>query len=110
MNTGHQGHGSIDAALARLPQWEPPPGFAMRVAALATEELEIGRPGWTPLLLRGAAIAACVSVAVWLGAETLAGLLSTAGPENQAALGWCLGAGSLLVAWHLIRRHSLSRA
>jgi hypothetical protein len=110
MSTEHRNDGSIDAALARLPQWEPPPGFAMRVAAVAAQETEIGRPEWTPLLLRGAAIAACVSVTAWLGAETLAGWLSATGPENQAALGWTVGAGSLLLGWHLIRRHGLSRA
>jgi hypothetical protein len=101
---------SIEAALARLPQWEPPPGFAMRVAAVAEAEREIGRSGWTPLLLRGAGIAACVSVTAWLAAETLAGLLSATGPENQAGVGWTLGLGSLLVAWRLMRRHHPDRA
>ena len=110
MTMGHRDDDPIDAALARLPQWEPPPGFAKRVAVGAAEEMELGRPEWTPLLLRGASIAACVSVTAWLGAETLASLLSATGPESQVALGWCLAAGSLLAGWHLIRRHSLSRA
>ncbi len=85
----------IDAALARLPEWQPPPGFAARVALKAEE-----REAWAPLLLRGVGIAACVSVAAWLGGELLyAAVLSLSAPDAQAALGWSLSGAALLFAW-----------
>ena len=85
----------IDAALARLPEWQPPPGFAARVALQAAE-----REAWAPWLLRGLRIAACVSGVAWLGGELLyAGLLSLAAHDALTALGWGLGGAALLFAW-----------
>ena len=95
MKNGEQDRPVIDAALARLPEWQPPPGFAARVALAAAE-----REAWTPLLLRGLGIAAGVSVAAWLGGELMyAGLLSLAAHDGQTALGWGLAGAALLFAW-----------
>jgi hypothetical protein len=91
----------IDAALARLPEWEPPPGFAARVAAQAAGEMQHGRWGWLPLALRGSAVAACVSVGAWLGAEVLAGLVSSV-PQVEGTLAWVLAGAVLVVVWRLV--------
>jgi hypothetical protein len=109
MNARRIDDAAIDVALQRLPEWEAPPGFAARVAAIEVAPRP-RRPQWTPLLLRGLGIAACVSVAAWLGAELLlAGLESAAVPGTQAGWSWTLGLGSLLLAWQLVRRPSLFR-
>ena len=99
----------IDAALARLPEWEPPPGFAARVATRAVSEKPANRLEWVPQALRGSAVAACVSVGAWLGGELLAGLLSSV-PGDEAVLPWTLAAGSLFLAWLMVRRQRLFRA
>jgi hypothetical protein len=93
----------IDAALARLPEWQPPPGFAARVAVRAASERPVNRLEMLPLVLRGSAVAACVSVGAWLGGELLAGLLS---PESGTgeSLAWLLATGVLVLAWRLGRR------
>jgi hypothetical protein len=84
----------IDAALARLPEWQPPPDFAARVAVLAVE-----RNTLLPLLFRGLRIAAGVSGAAWLGGELVyAGLLSMAAQDGPGVLGWTLTCGALLFA------------
>lgn len=93
----------IDAALARLPEWQPPPGFAARVAARAASEMPANRIEWLPLALRGSAVAACVSVSAWLGGELLAGMLSPASGTGDS-LAWLLAAGVLVLAWRLGRR------
>lgn len=86
----------IDAALARLPEWEPPPGFVTRVAALGAEEWE----DWMPSLLKGMRIAAGVSLTAWFGAELLyAGLLSVAAPQHLVVLGWTVAGGALVLGW-----------
>ncbi|MEO6368155.1 MAG: hypothetical protein ABIP38_09210 [Steroidobacteraceae bacterium] len=47
-------------------------------------------------------IAACVSVAAWLGGEMLyAGVLSMAAQGAPGMLGWGLSGGALLLAWRL---------
>jgi len=99
----------IDAALARLPEWQPPPGFAMRLAALASEGAANHRYLWLPAVLRGGGIAACVSVGAWLTGELLAALLSPV-PGGDEVLAWTLAAGSLFLAWHLARRQRLFHA
>ena len=43
MKNGPQDSQVIDAALARLPEWQPPSGFATRVALIYAE-----RPDWAP--------------------------------------------------------------
>jgi negative regulator of sigma E activity len=87
----------IDAALARLPEWQPPPGFAARVTLIAAE-----REAWAPLLLRGMGIAACVSAAAWLGGELLyAGMISMAAQDAPGVLGWGLSGAALLFASRL---------
>jgi len=98
---------AVDAALASLPEWQVPPGFAARVAARAARQETV--LGWIPLLLRGLGIAACVSVAAWLGAELLYAALSAAGTAGPVSLSWALAAGSLLLAWMLVRRSRLAR-
>lgn len=98
----------IDAALTQLPQWQPPPGFSGRVAALAAARQRGAGSHWLPLVLQGMGVAAWVSVAAWLGAELLAGLLSAV-PGIEGTLVWLLASGSLLLAWRLVRRPGLSR-
>lgn len=93
----------IDAALARLPGWEPPPGFAARVAARAASGMPASQLEWLPLALRGSAVAACVSVSAWLGGEVLAGLLSPASGIG-GLLPWILAGSVLVLAWRLGRR------
>jgi hypothetical protein len=101
----------IDPLLSHLPTWQPPPDFSRRVAALAVAQMPLTRHGWVPLALRALAVAACVSVAAWLGAEVLyAGLLSMAAPETAAKLNWLLAAGSLVLVWRVVRRERPFRA
>jgi hypothetical protein len=96
----------IDALLSARPQWQPPPGFAVRVAALAVKQIPGARHGWVPLLLRALALAACVSIVAWVGGELLfAALQSVPAQDSAGALSWLLAAGSLLLAWQAVRRH-----
>lgn len=98
-----------DAMLARLPQWQPPAGFAHRVAALVAAEKS--HTPWVALLLRALGLAACVSIAAWLGGEMLsAALRSAEGQESPGAVSWMLAMASLLVAWRCVRRERLLRA
>jgi hypothetical protein len=100
----HEDH-LIDAMLARLPQWQPPAGFARRVAALAAAEKRHAVAPWIALLLPALGLAACVSIAAWLGGELLlAGLQSSAAQEEPGAVSWMLTGGSLLLAWRCVRR------
>ena len=110
MNARRMDDAAIDAALQRLPEWEAPAGFAARIAALQMAP-PAGRLQWTPLLLRGLGIAACVSVAAWVGAELLhAGLVESAtAPGALVGWSWTLALGSLLLAWQLVRRSGLFR-
>jgi hypothetical protein len=98
----------IDAALARLPQWQPPPGFAVRVIARARFPV---RPAhWVHLLPRGLSIAAGVSVTAWLSAELVAaGLRSMAG-TGEVVVAWVMAAASLACAWRLVNRRTPLRA
>jgi hypothetical protein len=106
MSRDHEDH-LIDAMLARLPDWQPPAGFAQRVAALASRRREIDLP-WIASLLRALGLAACVSIAAWLGGELLsAGLQSVAVQDEPGALSWVVALGSLALAWHSVRRHRL---
>jgi hypothetical protein len=107
MNTGHQEERVIAAALARLPEWHPPEGFAERVAAVSAPD----RLYWTPILLRGLRIAAGVSLASWLVAGMLyAGLLSLAEAGRLDVAAWMLGGGALMFAWRLAAPAWLRRA
>ena len=98
---------AVDAALARLPEWQVPPGFAARVVERATRRGSAR--GWIPLMLRGLGIAACVSVAGWVGAELLYAALSAAVPTNPTSTAGALALGSLLLAWQLARHPRLLR-
>ena len=110
MNARRMDDAAIDAALQRLPEWEAPAGFAARIAALQMAP-PAGRLQWTPLLLRGLGIAACVSVAAWVGAELLhAGLVESAtAPGALVGWSWTLAVGSLLLVLQLVRRSGLFR-
>lgn len=114
----------IEAALARLPEWQPPPGFADRVARVAVRAGESAAglnespasgdspaaSHWLHLLPRGLSIAVGVSVAAWLSAELMVtGLKWMAGSESAAVMAWLLAAGSLAGVWRLVRRNPLSR-
>lgn len=105
MSTGEDRR--VDMALARLPEWQPPPGFAMRLAAMAADDAT-GHRFWLPTILRGAAIAACVSVGAWLSGELLTALLSP--PGAGMLLAWGLAAGSPFLVWQQVRRQRLSHA
>jgi hypothetical protein len=102
---------SMDAALARLPAWEPPPDFAARTAARAVRQRAAVRPvvtdtgyGWIALLLHGLGMAACVSVAAWLGGDLLFALLQSGARQDQpGALGWLLALGSMVLVWRSVR-------
>jgi hypothetical protein len=66
------------------------------------------RQSWVGLVLRAMGLAACVSVAAWLGGELLlAGLPAVAAGDQPGALGWLLAVGSLALAWHCVRRARL---
>jgi hypothetical protein len=98
-----------DAVLARLPEWQPTAGFAHRVAALAA--LERDHTPWAALVLRALGLAACVSIAAWLGGETFsAALRSAEGQQSPGAVSWMLAMASLIVAWRCVRRARPLRA
>jgi hypothetical protein len=101
----HSSEQLVDAALARLPEWQPPPGFAVRVAARACLP---PRPAhWAHLLPRGLSIAAGVSVAAWLSTELLAaGLQWMAGTTGEVVVAWALTAASLAGTWRLVSRRT----
>jgi hypothetical protein len=100
----------LDLVLSRLPAWQPPPGFASRVAALAVAPRRARWATLLPLLPRTLSLVACVTVGAWLGGELLrGGLLSMAAPE-AAAVGWMLGAVALVLAANRIRRGAGIRA
>jgi hypothetical protein len=117
MNVNTGAKDSIDAALAQLPAWEPPADFAARTAALAVGQTA-GRStaarlaavtpgiryGWIASVLRALAMAACVSVAAWLGGELLFAVLqSVATPELPEAWIWALALGAVVLAWRQVR-------
>lgn len=117
MNVNTGAKDSIDAALARLPAWEPPADFAARTAALAVGQMTVRsrvapvgaatqgvRDGWIASVLRALAMAACVSVAAWLGGELLFAVLqSVATPELPEAWIWALALGAVMLAWRQVR-------
>lgn len=117
MNVNTGAKDSIDTALARLPAWEPPADFAARTAALAVAQMAGDRgvaptrvvtPAleyrWIASLLRALAMAACVSVAAWLGGELLFALLQSAATPGLPEAGvWALALGSVLLAWRQVR-------
>jgi hypothetical protein len=105
MNMDNEQQDRLDAVLSRLPQWQPPSGFAARVAAGAVAQMPGIRPSWTALVLRGLGLAACVSIAGWLGGEVLlAGLPAEAAQDQPGVMSWLLAMGSLWLAWQAVRR------
>jgi hypothetical protein len=95
----------IEASLAQMPDWQPPAGFAQRVAARAMAEKRQSHAPWMASLLRGLALAACVSIAGWLGGEVLSvGLQSAAVQENPGWVSWMLALASVALAWRCIPR------
>jgi hypothetical protein len=97
----------IEAALSRLPQWQPPAGFVARVSLAFVP----ARPAhWLHLLPRGLSIAAGVSVTAWLSAELLTAGLQGISESDASVAAWTLTAASLAGVWHLVRRGIPHRA
>jgi hypothetical protein len=98
----------VDAALAELPQWIPPPGFDRRIALQAAAQFAVMPPlPWVPLLLQQLQRGVLFAGGAYAAAELLRwgvspGMLA----GHAAAMGWvCILALAPLILVHL--RHAL---